>query len=212
MWNEKDGVLEEGVQVSITTVHRWRKKLSWSLKHTKYCHIGRPTLRKNHWSHLINHHSVDQSVSRSVGRSVGQLVGRSTPLNWPVFYEKYHRKVCVRRVLRMYRWELYILYTVYVCTDGRCTYCTRYTYVQMGVVHTVHGIRMYRWELYILYTVYVCTDGRCKNCTVITESCTVPVYAHTQCAQTDYVPTYTHMYIYPVKLFKVNYCPTQTTL
>ena len=38
---KEDGVLGEGVQVSITTVHRWRNELGWSSKGMKYCQLIR---------------------------------------------------------------------------------------------------------------------------------------------------------------------------
>ena len=84
---EKDGVLEEGVQVSISTVHHWQNELGWSSKCTKYCQlIWEANLEKRLLvTRSINHHSVGQSVGRSVSRSVSQL----TPINWPVFYKKY---------------------------------------------------------------------------------------------------------------------------
>ena len=45
--------------------------------------------------------SVGQSVSRSVSQSVGWSAGRSlsrlTPINWKVFYKKYHN--CSRILL-----------------------------------------------------------------------------------------------------------------
>ena len=40
---KEDGVLGEGVQVSITTVHRWRNELGWSSKGMKYCQLIRET-------------------------------------------------------------------------------------------------------------------------------------------------------------------------
>ena len=88
MSKEKDGILEEGVQVSITTVHRWRNELGWSSKSMIYCQsIREANLEKRLLvTRSINHHSV----SRSVSRSVGQSVSWSTPIHWRVFHKKYH--------------------------------------------------------------------------------------------------------------------------
>ena len=87
MSNEKDGVLEEGAQVSITTVHRWRNELGWSSKRTKYCQLIREanfekrplvTLDQSPFGRSVGR-SVSRSVSQSVGQSVGESVGQ--PVN-----------------------------------------------------------------------------------------------------------------------------------
>ena len=93
MLKEKDGLLKEGVQVSI--IHRWRNELVWSSIGTKYCQLIREANLEKRLlvTRLINHHSVRWSVGRSVCHSVSRLVGwsvsRSTPVNWTVFYKKY---------------------------------------------------------------------------------------------------------------------------
>ena len=99
MLKEKDGVLEEGVQVSITIVHCWQNELGWSSKGTKYYQLIREANLEKRLLVMcsINHHlvgqsvgrSVSQSVSQSIGQSVGRSVSQSTSVNWPVFYKKY---------------------------------------------------------------------------------------------------------------------------
>ena len=79
MLNEKDGVLEEGVQVSITTVHRWQKKLGWSSKHTKYCQLIREANLEKRLLVTLDQSPFGRSVDQSDSQSVGQLVGQ--PVN-----------------------------------------------------------------------------------------------------------------------------------
>ena len=87
MLNAKDGVLEEGAQVSITTVHHWRNELGWSSKRTKYYQLIREanfekrllvTLDQSPFGRSVGR-SVSRSVSQSVGQSVGESVGQ--PVN-----------------------------------------------------------------------------------------------------------------------------------
>ena len=83
MLNEKDDVLEEGAQVSITTVHRWRNELGWSSKCTKYCQLIREANFEKRLLVTLDQSPFGRSVSRSVSQSVGQSVGESVgqPVN-----------------------------------------------------------------------------------------------------------------------------------
>ena len=84
MLNEKDGILEEGVQVSIITDHRWRNELCWLSKGTKYCQLIWEanlekrllvTLNQSPFGRSVSR-SVSQPVSQSVGQPVGQSIGQ----------------------------------------------------------------------------------------------------------------------------------------
>ena len=77
MLNEKDGVLEEGAQVSITTVHRWRNELDWSSKRTKYCQLIREANFEKRLLVTLDQSPFGRSVGRSVSRSVGQSFSQS---------------------------------------------------------------------------------------------------------------------------------------
>ena len=117
MLNEKDGVLEEGAQVSITTVHRWRNELNWSSKGTKYCQLIRKANLEKRLPVTLDQSPFSRSVSRSVSQSVSRSVSRSTPVNWPVFYEKYRTCIrtchfCLNSLVRSY---------VHTCTRGTDT-------------------------------------------------------------------------------------------
>ena len=90
MLNKKDGVFEDRVQVSITTVHRWRKELGWSSKRTKYCQLIRKAYLEKRLLVTLDQspfgRSAGQSVGQSVSQSVSQLVGQSVgqPVGQPV--------------------------------------------------------------------------------------------------------------------------------
>ena len=83
MRKEKDGELEEGAQVLMTTVHCWQNELSWSLNGMKYCQLLQEANLEKRLpvTQSINHHSVGQLVSRSVSQPVSQSVSRSMPVN-----------------------------------------------------------------------------------------------------------------------------------
>ena len=60
---------------------------------------GQPWEKTAGHARSITIRSVSRSVGQSVGQSVSRLVSRSTPVNWPVFYEKYRMYVHVQRTL-----------------------------------------------------------------------------------------------------------------
>ena len=82
MLNEKEGVLEEGAQVSITTVHRWRNEFGWSSERTKYCQLIWEANFEKRLPVTLDQSPFGRSVGRSVSRSVSQSVGK--PVGQPV--------------------------------------------------------------------------------------------------------------------------------
>ena len=105
------------MQVSITTVHRWQKKLGWSLKRTKYCQLILEANLEKKPLVSLDQSPFGRSVSRSVSQSVGQSV--SQPVNarkLAGFYEKY--RMYVRMHLQYVHTYRLTYYTVLGLEDG----------------------------------------------------------------------------------------------